>query len=649
MPNTNSEQNIVGWEDINWTKVERYVLKLQKRIYAASRRGDVKQVRKLQKTLIRSWSNKVLAVRRVTQDNRGYKTAGVDGVKSLSPKERMNLVGQLKIEGKSKPTRRVWIPKPGKDEERPLGIPTMHDRALQGVLKNALEPEWESQFEPNSYGFRPGRSCQDAIKQIKNSIMNKPKFVLDADIAKCFDRINHNTLLQKLGYKGKIRQQIKAWLKLGVIDHRAFTSTSEGTPQGGVISPLLANVALHGMEKMLNTFAKSLDIRRRDKPTSQISWQNKVKQLTFIRYADDFLVIHHDISIIKRCKKLISEWLKDIGLELKPSKTRIAHTLHNELSEDGIAGFDFLGYHIRQFPVGKYASAIHPKRKEKLGFRTLITPSKDACKKHQLKIKEVIKKHKYSHQAKLINELNPVIRGWTNYYSFSDAQTCGILTKQDNLVFQKLRAWAKHRTDDWHKAKKKYWTKLGNNIWCFATRHKDANPLRLLTHTEFGSSSTEYVKVKGNSSPFDGCLIYWSTRMGRNVDMPSRKASLLKKQKGICKWCRLHFREGDVLEEDHILATALGGKTEYVNLQLLHGHCHDEKTVLDLIQIRENSYKESLKNTNKKLSKLSWFWDDNDILCFSQKLDAPKTRLDILSSRVKRNFHARFRTGGVKW
>ncbi len=150
MPNTNSQQNIVGWETINWRQVERYVFKLQKRIYAASRRGDVKQVRKLQKTLIRSWSNKVLAVRRVTQDNRGKKTAGVDGIKTLSPEARMNLIGQLKLTGKSNPTRRVWIPKPGKDEKRPLGIPTIYDRALQGVVKTALEPEWEAKFEPNN-------------------------------------------------------------------------------------------------------------------------------------------------------------------------------------------------------------------------------------------------------------------------------------------------------------------------------------------------------------------------------------------------------------------------------------------------------------------------------------------------------------------
>jgi RNA-directed DNA polymerase len=270
-PKSDSQLNTEGWKTINWRKTERYVFKLQKRIYAASRRGDVKRVRKLQKILMRSWSNKVLSVRRVTQDNTGKKTAGVDGIKSLSPAARFELTKQLKLTGKSRPTRRVWIPKPGRDEKRPLGIPTIKDRALQAVVKAALEPEWEAVFEPNSYGFRPGRSCHDAIKQIKNCIQGEAKFVLDADIAKCFDRINHEKLLQKLKNKGKVRQQIKAWLKSGVIDQGAFTATSvseaglrlrgTGTPQGGVISPLLANIALHGLEEMFQQYAETLNIK----------------------------------------------------------------------------------------------------------------------------------------------------------------------------------------------------------------------------------------------------------------------------------------------------------------------------------------------------------------------------------------------------
>ena len=312
MSNTDSEMKTVEWKDINWQLAERYVFKLQKSIYAASRRGDVKRVRKLQRTLRSSWFNRVLAVRRVTQDNQGKKTAGVDGVKSLPPSARLELVGELKLTGKSKPTRRVWIPKPGSEERRPLGIPTMYDRALQAVVKNILEPEWEAVFEPNSYGFRPGRSAHDAVKQIKNCIQTKAKYALDADIAKCFDRIDHEALLNKLDMRGKVRQQIKAWLKSGVIDKRAFTATSEGTPQGGVISPLLANIALHGLEEWIEQYSKTLP---RDK------WGHHIA-LSLIRYADDFVVIHHDKAVIQRCRELISEWLLRVGLELKPEKTR---------------------------------------------------------------------------------------------------------------------------------------------------------------------------------------------------------------------------------------------------------------------------------------------------------------------------------------
>ena len=577
----------------------------------------LKQSENSKKTLMNSWSCKVLAVRRVTQENRGKKTAGVDGVKSLSPVARMKLIGQLKLTGKSKPTRRVWIPKPGKDEKRPLGIPTIFDRALQGVVKAALEPEWEAKFEATSYGFRPGRSCHDAIRHIKDAIKAKAKYVLDADIAKCFDRINHNTLLQKLNHKGKVRQQIKAWLKSGVIDQKVFTAISEGTPQGGVCSPLLANIALHGIEQMLMDYAKSLDVRRKDKPNSQVSWQVKVKQLTFVRYADDFVVIHHDLKVIQRCRELISKWLIDIGLELKPLKTRIAHTLQCELSEDGKAGFNFLGYHIRQFPAGKYVSARNRYRGA-IGFNTFITPSQESCNKHQKSIFNIIRKHKTSPQAELIFELNPVIRGWCNYYKFSDAQGRNILSKQDHLILQKLRAWGRYRCGNLKDARKKYYTKIGNRNWIFATKEEDANPLRLLLHSSFGSSSNDYVKVKGDKSPYDGNLIYWSTRMGRHPEMPISKAIRLKKQKGKCNWCGLHFREGDVLEKDHIIATALGGKNDYENLQLLHAHCHDEKTALDMNEIRDKRLSNFLKKLYKEWSKVNYLWVDDIPVIFSR-------------------------------
>ena len=277
-----SLKTTVEWNQVNWRKLERKVYKLQKRIYRASIRGDVKAVRRLQKTLMKSWSAKVLAVRRVTQDNQGKQTAGVDGQKSLNPKQRLALIANLKLNSKVAPTRRVWIPKPGTEEKRPLGIPTMKDRALQALVKMALEPEWEARFEPNSYGFRPGRSCLDAVEAIFNAIRSKPKYVLDADIAKCFDRIDHEALLIKLNTFPTIRRQVRAWLKAGVMDGKQLFPTSEGTPQGGVISPLLANIALHGMEERIKQYAATLKGNKRD---------NR-KSLSLIRYADDFVILH---------------------------------------------------------------------------------------------------------------------------------------------------------------------------------------------------------------------------------------------------------------------------------------------------------------------------------------------------------------------
>ncbi len=332
------------WRQTNWRKLERRVFKLQKRIYKASQRGDVKAVRRLQKTLMRSWSAKMLAVRRVSQDNTGKKTAGVDGVKSLAPKQRLELVKKLRLNRKVKPTRRVWIPKPGTEEKRPLGIPTMYERALQALVKLALEPEWEARFEQNSYGFRPGRSCHDAIEAIHTIIAQKARFVLDADISKCFDKINHSALLEKLNTSPTIRRQIRAWLKAGVMDGGQLFPTSEGTPQGGVISPLLANIAVANSPVKLGQPLNNPLVRKRDInadegcpsftrfspalhgmenrisqafPKKSIALKGKYagfqSEAKLIRYADDFLIIHEDITVVQRCQQLISEWLKGMG------------------------------------------------------------------------------------------------------------------------------------------------------------------------------------------------------------------------------------------------------------------------------------------------------------------------------------------------
>lgn len=582
---------MMEWNKIPWRKLERKVFKLQKRIFRASNRGDVKSVRRLQKTLIKSWSAKCLSVRKVTQDNQGKKTAGVDGQKSLSPSQRLELVSNLKISHKAHPSRRVWIPKPGKTEKRGLGIPTIHDRALQTLVKLALEPEWEAKFEPNSYGFRPGRSCHDAIGAIYIAINRKPKFVLDADIASCFDKINHRALVDKINTYPSLRRQIKAWLKSGAIDNGIVVKTSEGTPQGGTISPLLANIALHGMEQRIKDAIPS-----KSKPFSR-------KKPNLIRYADDLVILHAELEVIQKCQQILTEWLKDMGLELKPSKTRIAHTL-NKLGDEK-PGFNFLGFTIRQFPVGKCHSGKNHKG-ELLGFKTIIKPSNDCVNRHYRQVSNIIKTYKNAPQIGLIHKLNPLIRGWVNYYSAVVSKE--VFSKLDHLVTQRLITWGRSRHPNkgikW--VTRKYFKTKGNNPWSFATWEKG------LRHTAHLAQYKEtpiirHEKVKGQCSPYDGNLVYWSNRMGKHPEMAIRTAKLLKLQKGKCQHCGLTFRDGDQFNIDHIIPLSQGGSDIYDNLQLLHKHCHDIKSsqdrgMYDKHQFIEERYEGKLSCTVLKTS-----------------------------------------------
>jgi RNA-directed DNA polymerase len=545
-----------GWNRIPWKKVERNVFKLQKRIYRASSRGEAGRVHRLQRLMVNSRSAKYLAVRRVTQDNRGKKTAGIDGVKSLKPEERLTLAESLTLDDQAQPVRRIWIPKNGSDEMRPLGIPVMTDRARQSLVKAALEPEWEARFEPNSYGFRPGRSVHDAIKAIYGAISQKPKYVLDADIAKCFDRIEHTALLAKLKTSPRLRRCIKAWLEAGVMDGEELFPTRAGTPQGGVISPLLANVALHGLETIISERFP----RRRNFATPKV-----------VRYADDFAVLHEDRAVIEQCQEIITQWLSEMGLELKASKTRITHTL--EVAEDE-AGFEFLGFKIRQYPAGKTNSDRNGQG-QALGMITRIEPSRRAIERHIEKLRETIKRKKGAEQAEVIKALNPQIRGWTNYYKYVASRDT--FRKIGAVVFAMLYAWAKRRHPKKGKGwiVRKYWDiKRG---WFFRLPNSEG---RLYQHEQTHYQS--YVKVAGARSPFDGDWVYWSVRLGYHPKVPPQVARLLKRQQGRCRECGLWFREGDVMEVDHLIPIRRGGTTASHNQQLLHRHCHDLKTARDI-------------------------------------------------------------------
>ncbi|MBC6479243.1 MAG: group II intron reverse transcriptase/maturase [Hormoscilla sp. GM7CHS1pb] len=553
MSRSTSNRKVYDWNAVPWRKLEREVFKLQKRIYRAAQRGDKKLVRRLQGLLTRSWSAKMIAVRQVTQQNQGKKTAGVDGIVALKPSERQPLVRQLRVnDGKKvKPTRRVWIPKPGRDEKRPLGIPTIYDRALQGVVKSALEPEWEAVFEANSYGFRPGRGCHDAIFSVFSSIKRKPKWVLDADIAKCFDQINHKALLGKLNNSTPIRRKIREWLKAGVMDRHEYQPTYAGTPQGGVISPLLANIALHGMETEVKKVVPA--------------GKNKQSELGVVRYADDFVIMHKDQEVIEAAKEVISKWLTGIGLELKPEKTRITHTL-----KGNDPGFDFLGFYVRQYEVSKHRSGKIGK-----GYLTLIKPSPKSIKTHKEKLKAVVESHKAAPQAALISRLNPIIRGWSNYYRTVVSKE--IFGELDTYLWEITWKWAKRRhpnkTERW--VGKKYWKVESDRHWNFT----DKKGAKLIRHSE--TAIVRHVKVKGTASPMDGNLVYWSKRLSKSPMISPRVIKLMGRQKGKCAHCGMLFIDGDKWEVDHILPKSLGGKDTYDNLQLLHDYCHHQKSRTD--------------------------------------------------------------------
>ncbi|WP_287255109.1 group II intron reverse transcriptase/maturase [Moorena sp. SIO4E2] len=380
-----TDKNYTHWQSIDWQKVNRVVKNLRRRIFKATREKRWKTLRNLQRLLMKSYSNTLLAVRRCTQLNQGKRTPGVDGLVALNPTGRGILVDSLTkfIPWKPLPAKRVYIPK-SKGKKRPLGIPTLIDRCLQAIVKNALEPCWEAQFEGISYGFRPGRSAHDALEKIFRGIRpnGRKKWVVDADIKGCFDNISHEFLINKIG-NFPARKLIQKWLKAGYVEKGAFYTTEAGTPQGGIVSPLLANIALHGMEDALGI--------KYDKRGQIIG--NRI----VVRSADDFVCLcetKEDAQLVLEQLKL---WLGQRGLQLSESKTRIVHITE---------GFDFLGFHIRHYRDSN----------SKSGYKLLTKPSQKAIKEIRDQLRHLWLKYKSNSVKELISVLNPIIRGWANYH-----------------------------------------------------------------------------------------------------------------------------------------------------------------------------------------------------------------------------------------
>lgn len=461
-----SETDLQQWESIDWNSMEEKIRTLQARIVKAQQAGKHRKVRSLQWILTRSHATKLLAVKRVTS-NSGKNTPGVDGVIWSTPLSKTKAVRSLQRKGyKPSPLRRVYIPK-ANGKLRPLSIPSMKDRAMQALYLIALDPVAETLSDTNSYGFRPKRSCADAIEQcfIKLATRVSPQWILDADIKGCFDNISHEWLIANTPMD---KRMLRLWLKAKIIDGKSFFFPELGTPQGGIISPVLANLVLNGLEKVLDKVAcKQYDSRG-------YARSNKFR-VALVRYADDFIVTASDRMLLQeKIVPAIEDFLRPRGLSLSQEKTRITHIDQ---------GFDFLGQNVRKY-------------KNKL----LIKPSPKNIKAVMEKIKAIVMKSKAASQATVIRQLNPIIRGWANYHRHVVAKQS--FKDLDNYVFKLLWYWARRRhtrkPHTW--VKKRYFNTWGLDHWCFFCI-EDGKPVRLFKAQ--ACPIKRHVKIKGLANPYD--------------------------------------------------------------------------------------------------------------------------------------------------